>query len=483
MSSSEKSQDRAGHPRAGFRTSGLQAKVAPAAQPAPPRQHPRPLLLLRLLDERRTGLLVGRDGDRHIHLPVLHGVPMVTPGASVSEWRKWLYHLDGPVGFRNVEVERKGTPAPVLAWIAIGLRTEGMQRHARRVVEARGDAPLRLREGVSLRPLQLRAAELLVVEIIRREAPTFATLICRPTVDPQVARSLVFILSALRYLEGDAKPVLMPPQRAPRPQATQPAVGQKQTLSDPSWTRIQIQKRYRQLAQVSPFQALGVGPQDNGRTIQSAYMKQLYLWHPDRLAPGQEDLRPVMAEICELLGRAFAAISDTDRRQALAKIEATPAAPTSQRATFTADQWTDKAEVFMRQGAFSKAEIAVEKALEQDPDLLRAMALQAWLQAEQLGGHPLLKPGEKSDKYDGQLRQLDRVLVRDPRFEKARYYRAQLRKRSGRVDEAMDDFRLVVRLNPRNIGAERELRLHEMRKRGGFFKRRISRSTMRSEKG
>ena len=410
---------------------------------------------------------------------MLRGVPMITAGATVSQWRRWLYHQKGPLGFRNTEVEAKGTPAPVLAWIANGLRTAAMLRHAERVVAARGDAPLRLRADVSLRPLQLRASERLIVEIIKSDAPSFASLIHRPTVDAQIARSLVFILSALRYFEGDRKPVLLPPQQARAPRAAEPAVGQTQALSAPSWSRGQIQERYRALAGQSPFAVLGVGPDANGRTVQAAYMKQLYLWHPDRLAPGQDEMRPLMAAICEQLGHAFATLSDPDRRAALAKL-GPESPPATRRPTFSAEQWADKAEVFMRQGAFSKAEIAIEKALDCDPDLLRAVALQAWLQAEQLGGHPLLRPGETSDKYARQLRQLDRVLVRDPRYEKARYYRAQLRKRSGRIEEAMEDFRVVVKLNPRNIGAERELRLYELRKRGGFFKRR-SRPTMHSE--
>lgn len=478
MSSSKKHQPDRGGARPGTHASGLQPKVEPQGVPSASR-HPRPLLLLRLLDERRTGLLVGREDDKYIHLPVLRGVPMITPGATVSQWRRWFYHQDGPLGFRNAEVEAKGTPAPVLAWIANGLRTAALQSHAKRVVAARKDARLRLRTDVSLRPLQLRAAERLIVEIIKSEAPTFASLIRQPTVDPLVARSLVFILSALRYFEGDSKPVLLPPQHAPRAQAVEPVVGQKQALAAPSWSRTQIQTRHRELSRQTPFEVLGVAADANGRTVQAAYMKQLYLWHPDRLGPGQEEMRPLMADICEQLGQAFAVLSDPHQRRRLAKQGPAPMAA-AQRPTFSGEQWADKAEVFMRQGAFSKAEIAIEKALELDPDLLRAVALQAWLQAEQLGGHPLLRPGETSDKYDRQLRQLDRVLVRDPRYEKARYYRAQLRKRSGRIEEAMEDFRAVVRLNPRNIGAERELRLHEMRKRGGFFKRR-SRPTMRSE--
>jgi hypothetical protein len=42
-----------------------------------------------------------------------------------------------------------------------------------------------------------------------------------------------------------------------------------------------------------------------------------------------------------------------------------------------------------------------------------------------------------------------------------------LLKRAGRGDRAIRDFRLAADINPKNLDAVREVRLHEMRRRGG----------------
>ncbi|MEM1031297.1 MAG: hypothetical protein AAGN82_13190 [Myxococcota bacterium] len=457
------------------RTSGLRPRAPGPGEQTGPRSgapsHPRPLLLLRLLDERRTGHLVVRGAQGHQLLPVLRGVPLIRPGATVGQWRRWLCAPDGATGFRTADVVPGGTAAPVLAWIANGLRAPALRSHAARVTRARGETPLQLRASVPLRPLQLRAAERLVVEEIRRNAPTFAELVARPTTDPDAASHVVFILSALRYLHGEGSPVLLPPLHAPQPTVAVPCTASRETLATPNWTREQVELRHRELAHQSPAEVLGVAPLADGRTVQAAYMKQLFLWHPDRLAPSLADLRPAMTTICDALGRAFATLSDPDRPAAGAR-GPTPSVVAEPRRGLDADAWADRAEVFLRQGALAKAELATEKALDEESDHLRALALQAWIQAERLGRASRGGLEGSAERYAGPLRQLDRVLVRDPRFERARYYRAQLRKRSGMIDEAMSDFAIVAKLNPRNVGAERELRIHEMRRRGGRFFRR-----------
>ena len=62
---------------------------------------------------------------------------------------------------------------------------------------------------------------------------------------------------------------------------------------------------------------------------------------------------------------------------------------------------------------------------------------------------------------------LDGVLTKEPRYERALFYRGMLLKRAGRGDKAIRDFRLAAEINPRNLDAVREVRLHEMRKRSG----------------
>ncbi len=117
-----------------------------------------------------------------------------------------------------------------------------------------------------------------------------------------------------------------------------------------------------------------------------------------------------------------------------------------------------------------------------DPELLSATALLTWVRAELLGAHPNLERGETSEMYREQLRVLDGALAQDPKYIEGRFYRGQLLKRSGYMAEALRDFELVLRLQPRHVDAKRELRLHHMREEKrrankGLLRRIMSRPT------
>jgi tetratricopeptide (TPR) repeat protein len=83
------------------------------------------------------------------------------------------------------------------------------------------------------------------------------------------------------------------------------------------------------------------------------------------------------------------------------------------------------------------------------------------------GDPPELREGQQSTHYDDLLKILDGILAKEKEFERALYYRGVLLKRSGRGERAIRDFRLASELNPKNLDAVREVRLYEMRKRGG----------------
>ena len=90
-----------------------------------------------------------------------------------------------------------------------------------------------------------------------------------------------------------------------------------------------------------------------------------------------------------------------------------------------------------------------------------------WVTALRRGEPKDLAPGATTTHYDDLITMLDEVLRGDPRYERALFYRGMLLKRSGRGEKALRDFQLAAELNPRNLDAQREVRLHEMRTRDG----------------
>jgi tetratricopeptide (TPR) repeat protein len=104
------------------------------------------------------------------------------------------------------------------------------------------------------------------------------------------------------------------------------------------------------------------------------------------------------------------------------------------------------------------AEKLARSACEQDTGNAEYLALHAWLRA-QLG--ELAQPEQASQIVAA----LDRAVLKDRESVAIRFYRGQVLNRLGREDEAVRDFRFVLRRDPGNVDAARELRLHEMRKR------------------
>ena len=64
------------------------------------------------------------------------------------------------------------------------------------------------------------------------------------------------------------------------------------------------------------------------------------------------------------------------------------------------------------------------------------------------------------------IRMLDKAISLSNRCEKAYFWRGMLYKRLGKMEVAQKDFKRVADMNPRNIDAVREVRLHTMRASG-----------------
>jgi hypothetical protein len=113
-----------------------------------------------------------------------------------------------------------------------------------------------------------------------------------------------------------------------------------------------------------------------------------------------------------------------------------------------------RAEYFLERQKLDEAEAEAKFALEHNPQQPECLALCAWIQA--------CKWGEGAD-LSRCLATLSNALEKNPVDERLRYRRARLLSRLGRVVEALQEFRLIVELNPRHIDAQREVRLWEMR--------------------
>lgn len=116
------------------------------------------------------------------------------------------------------------------------------------------------------------------------------------------------------------------------------------------------------------------------------------------------------------------------------------------------------AEVAFAQRNFEAAEQLCRHAVDEEPLHAEYLAFLAWIKATRCEGVPSAPMTEP-------LAMLDRALDLHAGCERAYMYRAHIRQRVGDLDGALSDFRTAHTLNPQNVEAAREVRLHDMRAR------------------
>jgi curved DNA-binding protein CbpA len=257
-----------------------------------------------------------------------------------------------------------------------------------------------------------------------------------------------------------------------KPPAAVPITTPKSGTIDITARRAEIQARSASIENETYFDVLGVAKTAAGEDIRNAYFALAKRWHPDRTPPELAELKPLVASVFAKIGEAYAALGDADKRAAYLKSLESPLSVRSPaeeeqvvRAVNAALEF-QKAEALLKKNDVLGAERHIRLAADADPGQPEYTTLLVWVAALRRG-EPQVAPGTPTSHYDDLIGMLDEVLRGDPRYERALFYRGTLLKRSGRLDKALRDFRLAAEMNPRNLDAQREVRLHEMRKRDG----------------
>jgi tetratricopeptide (TPR) repeat protein len=253
--------------------------------------------------------------------------------------------------------------------------------------------------------------------------------------------------------------------------------------ADTSARTKELRDSAQRLLGLDHFSALGVARTANPDEVKRAFIEAVKAWHPDRVPPGLEELRPLFSKIFARLEVARATLSDPQRRAKYIEDLAKPTGGAASASDMTAAEATlefRKAEALLKKHDAAQAEVHLRRAVHLAPGNAEYQVLLVWLQA-------------KPDSTIGRLRELvtdlDRLLDRAPESERAYFYRAQLKKRLDLTKEAMADFARAAELNPNNVDAVREVRLHRMRQEkaapaaaatdgegvGGFFRKLFKR--------
>jgi curved DNA-binding protein CbpA len=206
------------------------------------------------------------------------------------------------------------------------------------------------------------------------------------------------------------------------------------------------------------FSMLGVTREASDAEIQAAYYALAKAWHPDRLPPELARVRDLATRVFARMSEAFETLSDPVKRKRY--LEVMKGGGGTPEEANKIQQILDAAADFQRGEILWKkndptAEQYIVRAYEADPEQADYAALYATLQ---------LSKRQADAPVDDLIRLCDRAIDSHERCERAYFCRALLRKRVGKMDAAMVDFRAAYEINPKNLDAAREVRLYEMRR-------------------
>jgi curved DNA-binding protein CbpA len=208
---------------------------------------------------------------------------------------------------------------------------------------------------------------------------------------------------------------------------------------------------------------LGLDATAGASKARDAYFEMVKRLHPDRLPPPLAPLAQVAQRVFSALTDAHDTLLDEEKRLRYIGIVrdggGTPAAQRKLEQTIEGTVEFQKAEVLRKSDAAS-AEQHARRAIELDPEQADYYALLAWILFERY-------PGDGAPLAE-MLALVDKAIGMYEKHDRAHYYRGAVLRRSGREGDAVRAFRRAVELNPKNVDAQREVRLADMRaKKGG----------------
>ncbi|MCC6645859.1 MAG: DnaJ domain-containing protein [Polyangiaceae bacterium] len=419
---------------------------------------------------------------------------------SLSRKVAHLFHLPDETAYAFYAgvnlLERWGAPESTtidgLSLVVRGVRARPFDPRVDAALRGLGDAKLRLHVRGDLRRFRLLDRGRGIVEILKVRPMPLAGLLSAGVADELDVRLIVYAFLLTRHLDlGTGKaPVgvededgpLLAPRGSPRPPAARPpsgvtdlrsitaAIAEEARAASPPASlppglaerRQEIRDRAAKIDGETYFAMLGVALDSPPEVVQSAYFGLAKRWHPDRLPEQLGEVREQAAKVFSRMSEAFQTLSDPEKRAQYMNLMkgggATPEEQAKVAAVIEAQMDFQRAEVCLKRGDLAGARKYGERARAKDPDQIDYKVLDVWVAA--ISGQP------KPDDLARCIEQLDLLLASEPNHQRALQYRGALLKRVGNDARAVRDFRKLLELDPRNLDAEREIRVYEMRHGG-----------------
>jgi hypothetical protein len=405
--------------------------------------------------------------------------------------------FDGLRGW-GMDMEEGFDPVPMILGM---LQANPPQEHLDVALASVGTLPVRLNRNANLARLSLTPLQLAVVERLRDKPLRLKDVMSAPGLSESEVRLLAYLLLVTRQVDvvraadvhssgsypaprmspfpkagsgappatrtTPSDPAPNPPKKpSPRPETqTSPPPRTAPGLSSELTQRWdEIVRRAASIDRSDYFGMLDVRRDATLEAVNTAFFSLAKKWHPDRLPPELAPVRDACSRVFARMSEAHSTLSDPAKREnyMLLLADGSGSPETQDKVAKVIDAATNfqKAEVCLRRGDYAQAEALCQLALDADSTQSDYLAMMAWLLA--------LKPENQAPEQTVKsITMLSAAIKLNARCEMAYFWRGMLLRRVGKAEAAMRDFKEAVDLNPRNIDAAREVRLHRMR--GGHF--------------
>jgi curved DNA-binding protein CbpA len=318
------------------------------------------------------------------------------------------------------------------------------------------------------------ASESTVLDVLRAKPQTYADLVATDLLDePRVAR-LIALLAITKHINVPGGfPLGVGASQSVTPVMSRRAVSRRtpsitpveqdaaSSLPGVGDRRAEILQKARDLENADFYQVLGVEPAADAAVLQSAFLQLAKHWHPDRIPAGLGDLKAEVTRIFARMTEAHQILSNVKNRAEYDKLRSGGGNSDEEQRkvqeVLRAASAFQKAEVLAKREDWDQALKFAEQAYQGDPQQAEYAALYAWVAAR-------IPDRAATGGYDDLIAVLHRAVKQQRNNIRVRLYRASVLKMAGQYVEAMRDYKFVAETDPTNVEAQREVRLHKMRR-------------------
>jgi tetratricopeptide (TPR) repeat protein len=404
----------------------------------------------------------------------------------------WLARLEGEVAYGYYDQQDflqkwAGEPLGVdpLALIASAAFARPPRERVEQACAGLTDSILRLHPGARVGRFGLGPKQRVVIDVLRAKPQSLRELEGSGLLPVNDLRTLLYILIITAHLDVGAAPLGVAADEVPAPSSEHRArssqkmrmVARSMSGAAPppslraaaaaavakstfSLTREQIAAKLNSLETADHYELLEVSPDVTPVELAAAFPVVARRWHPDRLAADLAEHKEAVTRIFSRLTEVHRTLTDPELRrgydeQRAGALQEADEQEQVQRVLGAVSAFR-KAEVLLKKRDFAGAEELAAFACANDAEQPEYAALYAWIQARRIQ----TQGGDLSEHVE----RLNDAVKRQTNNVRIHYYRACVLKLAGRDAEALREFRQVAELDPNNLEAVREIRLHEMRR-------------------